>query len=83
MKETLEEAARNWLYNLENTNPIVIEKKYPLMPMEFGFIEGAKWMQERSYSEEEVKLMFNRYNEFIAHHDCEEWQDWIDQQFKK
>ena len=39
--------------------------------------------QEISYSEEEVKLMFNRYNEFIAHHDLEEWQPWINKQFKK
>jgi len=39
--------------------------------------------QERMYSEEEIKNLFNRYNEFIAHHDIEEWQDWIDKQFKK
>ena len=47
------------------------------------FKEGAKWQQERMYSEEEVKQMFNRYNEFIAHHDPKEWQLWIDKQFKK
>ena len=39
--------------------------------------------QERMYSEEEVRQMFNRYNEVIAHRDIEEWQAWIDKQFKK
>jgi hypothetical protein len=34
-------------------------------------------------SEEEIRKMFDRYNEFIAHHDIEEWQPWIDKQFKK
>jgi hypothetical protein len=51
--------------------------------IKIGLYEGAKWQQERSYNEEEVKLLFNRYNEFIAHHDIEEWQGWIDKQFKK
>ncbi len=46
-QETLEEAAENWLYELENTNPIVVEKRYPLIPMKFGFIEGAKWQKEK------------------------------------
>jgi hypothetical protein len=50
-RETLEEDAENWLYDLENTNPLVLKKGYPLVPMKFGFIEGAKWQQERSYSE--------------------------------
>jgi hypothetical protein len=27
--------------------------------------------------------MFNRYNEIIAHRDIEEWQPWIEKQFKK
>ena len=33
-------------------------------------------------SEDEIRTMFSRYNEFIAHHDIEEWQPWIDKQFK-
>jgi len=44
---TLEEAAETWLYELENTNPMVVEKRYPLVPMKFGFIEGAKWQAEQ------------------------------------
>jgi len=39
--------------------------------------------QERMYSEEEVRQMLNRYNEIIAHRDIEEWQPWIEKQFKK
>jgi hypothetical protein len=77
LQETFEEAA---------------EKKYPLkgeleihfyMVRRLAFIDGAKWQQERMYSEEEVRQMFNRYNEIIAHRDIEEWQPWIEKQFKK
>lgn len=50
MTETLEEAAEN--YNLNTINA-------------FGdyqsFVDGAKWQQERSYSEEEVlKLLISK-----------------------
>jgi hypothetical protein len=47
-QETLEEAA---------------EKEYPTIHEQYqydAFIEGAKWQQERSYSEEEV-LEFGKY----------------------
>ena len=30
-------------------------KKYPLINQRIGFIAGAKWQQERSYSEEDMK----------------------------
>jgi hypothetical protein len=42
-KETIEEAANNWI---KNTSEFVSVKN--------GFIEGAKWQAERMYSEEEV-----------------------------
>ena len=51
-----------------------------------GLEDGVKWQQEQDknkYSEEEVRQMFNRYNEIIAHRDIEEWQPWIEKQFKK
>ena len=32
-----------------------------------------------SWNREEVRTLFDRYNEFIAHHDIEEWNDWIEQ----
>lgn len=46
---------------------------------------GSEWQQQNKnlYSEEEVRKMFSRYNEVIAHRDVEEWQPWIDKQFKK
>ena len=47
-QETLEEAADLWSIDTNNVHPAdsYIAKA--------GFIEGAKWMQERMYSEEEV-----------------------------
>ena len=47
-QETLEEAFEKnakYLDDFENKNTY-----------EYGFKDGAKWMQERSYSEEELKL---------------------------
>lgn len=31
---------------------------------------------------EEIKQLFNRYNEFIAHNDSDKWESWIDKQLK-
>ncbi len=71
---TLEEAAENWLYELENTNPIVLEKRYPLVPMKFGFIEGAKWQAERMYSQEEVKhIVSEALQSALVTVDLEQW----------
>ena len=53
-QETLEEAANKLLW-----------KKYPYHPPRDSgywqdmFIEGAKWQQQNSYSEEEVNKMFD------------------------
>ena len=44
MKETLEEAAGNYGNSIGNKDGTA----------KFDFIEGAKWQQERMYSEEEV-----------------------------
>jgi hypothetical protein len=44
-KETLEEAAEKQWGNVHRTGVL-------------GFIEGAKWQMERSYSEEDVKTAF-------------------------
>jgi hypothetical protein len=48
-KETLEEAAERLAYDSTEEN-----KGFPSMKR---FIEGAKWMQERMYSQEEVNIM--------------------------
>jgi hypothetical protein len=45
-QETIEEAAKN------HSNQTIRDDS------EKSFIEGAKWMQERSYSEEDVKNAF-------------------------
>jgi hypothetical protein len=45
-KETVEEAAKNQWGNVHRTGVL-------------GFIEGAKWMKERMYSEEEVLDLLN------------------------
>ncbi len=54
-KETLEEAAEK--YDENNTND-EYGKSYR------AFIEGAKWQQERSYSEEEViRILIKAYED--------------------
>ena len=77
-QETLEEVAKNYYENNK------FKSDYPHCP--YSFKDGAKWQQEQDknlYDEEEVRKMFSRYNEVIAHRDIEEWQPWIDKQFKK
>jgi hypothetical protein len=54
MKETLEEAAENYGNSIGNKDGTA----------QFDFIEGAKWQQERMYSEEEVIA----FGEFIFKH---------------
>ena len=82
-QETLEKAAHKMLMDYgimsvgESINVLNVKKLMVLF---------AKLQQEQDknkYSEEEVKTMFNRFTEFISHHDIEEWQNWIDKQFKK
>ena len=80
MKTELEEAAEKF-YPPKTTDLICSPKL-----VRDSFIDGAKWQQEKiknMYSEEEVRKMFSKYNEVIAHRDNEEWQAWIDKQFKK
>ena len=52
MKETLEEAAIYNYKELYEGEPLTQD-----VPID-AFKQGAKWQQERSYSEEEVKLAF-------------------------
>jgi hypothetical protein len=47
-KETIEEAAEKWL----NKDDFNIYNHYDTRP---SFIAGAKWQQERSYSEKDMK----------------------------
>lgn len=52
MTEILEEAAKNYAID----NSLI---GYELMPYK-GFIAGAKWQQEKSYSEEEVYKLLEK-----------------------
>ena len=62
-KETLEEAAENYAIDKQNENA----SKY-YMALE-SFQGGAKWQQERSYSEEEVgELLYNVIGEYGKHY---------------
>ena len=54
MKETLEEVAERLypIYNRFRVQDSIKKREH--------FIEGAKWQQERSYSEEEVKEILTK-----------------------
>ena len=77
-KETLEEAAERFANNFtEDENKFAIE----------DFIAGAKWQQERSYSEEEVKNIVDEtiekfYKHFYTLTKAEMKEQWFEQ-FKK
>ena len=51
-KETLEEAAENYVDSFE------YGIAHPRRVCKNAFINGAKWQQERSYSEEDMKSAF-------------------------
>jgi len=75
MKETLEEAAEK-LYS---------DKLYPMYGglRRDAFINGAKWQQERSYSEEEVLAMLKELEiECVINPKRIEIKEWFEQ-FKK
>ncbi len=78
-KQKFEEKC-NYKPNLANPQDLLV-----MSSIQEGILIGAKWQQEQNknlYSEEEVRKMFSRYNEIISHRDVEEWQPWIDKQFK-
>jgi aryl-alcohol dehydrogenase-like predicted oxidoreductase len=72
-KETLEEAAEN--YSLDKGEQL-------------DFIVGAKWQQERSYSEEDMKKAFEDGQENMDYSEMYGWssklttEEWFEQ-FKK
>ena len=75
-KETLEEIAERLYptdYGIKSKDIINIIKQDT-------FIKGAKWSQERSYSEEEVLNIIDNYNEtfkvdLILREDFNQWFD--------
>jgi hypothetical protein len=73
-QETLEEAAERIAYNSTEEN-----KGFPSIKI---FIEGAKWQQERMYSEEEVKDILIKYQHYLTVDDDIDADEWF-KQFKK
>jgi len=77
-KETLEEAAENFWLNDDDMSD------NDRISYVNGFIIGAKWQQERSYSEEEVKNAFTQgFNARYKMLDGIESRDKFMEQFKK
>jgi DNA-binding transcriptional regulator WhiA len=68
-QETLEEAARKWYSNTKLFDKGELN----------AFIAGAKWQQERMYSEEDLKSAFFNGGDMK---DIEEFNYWLEQ-FKR
>jgi|688.fasta_scaffold457103_2 hypothetical protein len=76
-QETLEEAAGNYA-SKKLQRPITIYNPLESNVAEYvGFIEGAKWQQERMYSEEELEVAF-----FEGRENTLSFNEWFEQ-FKK
>jgi len=73
-QETLEKAAEKYVKSKW------CSVRYP--DIELSFKEGAKWQQERSYSEEEVQLILSKLLFDIKHKKAENSVKWFEQ-FKK
>ena len=71
-KETLEEAAENWN---EKQTTLEFGKPHNAPSRINAFIKGAKWQQERSYSEEEVLKLLISKEENTKEKDLEEITD--------
>ena len=74
-QKTVEEAAE---YYVKMQYPMGVEKEYPIN----DFIQGAKWMKERMYSEEEVINAFNEGQALNVRGKLIQGKEWFDQ-FKK
>lgn len=60
-KETLEEAAKDYIENTMRFSFNSMETKTQANRMLKCVEFGAKWQQERSYSEEEIMELFQKY----------------------
>lgn len=60
-EQEIEKLAEDWLYSLEEINPQVLEKKYPLIPMKFGFKEGYKAALQNKVSDISAGEVFKKY----------------------
>jgi hypothetical protein len=71
-QETLEQAAKTYRKTIPNST----------FGDELGFIDGAKWQQERMYSEEEVLDILYKHTEDLLAGKKIMLDDWFEQ-FKK
>jgi hypothetical protein len=71
IQETLEEAAKRYANDWEEIHPeLDSEDIAPIEVSKIDFIAGAKWQQERMYSEEEVKqFAFECVANFLSNDD--------------
>jgi hypothetical protein len=82
-KETLEEAAENYAEEVCNGQfPIEYTRQQVVNHTKNDFIQGAKWQQERMYSEEEVLELLLRSKIETSNLYYEDMKDWFEQ-FKK
>ena len=71
-QETIEEAAERYTE----------EHKWEEQDPWFDFMEGAKWQQERSYSEEEVIKILYQFHYDLVNSNFDTKEEWFEQ-FKK
>jgi hypothetical protein len=74
MEQTIEEAAEIYSSQFLNQEENKFSKE--------DFINGAKWMQERMYSEEEVQLILSKLLTDIKNGNAGNSVEWFEQ-FKK
>mgnify|MGYP003609468632 CR=1 FL=1 len=79
-QETLEEAAQKRFPI--NHNLSILERMGLNSAANMGFIEGAKWQQGRSYSEQDVHNIIRNYAAFIGSGMKIPYIEWFEQ-FKK
>jgi len=78
-QETLEEAAERYSNDWERITGLDYSEELPEEINKIDFINGAKWQEERSYSEEEVIDLLQEMNDyptiFEGRIDIKEWFD--------
>lgn len=82
-QETLEEAGKDFIENSMKFSFKSLETRTQANRMLKCIEFGAKYQAKRMYSEEEVRNLINRVTEFFSHHNPDEWDEWIEKQFKK
>lgn len=82
-KETIEEAAEK-LYPIKNTGVMSMGTRYEISNgcEQEGFEAGTKWVQERSYTIEEVKIILDKALIEFSDIVLADIPDWFEQ-FKK